>query len=131
LVSLLSPVDKSLICGEKVDSWYLFAWCKLRADYLQTLGRGATFAEISKPIVESITIPMPPLGWQQRFRPLVLLIEKSRRRSKASRSALEGLFQTLLHRAFTGDLTARWREAHMKELLAEMEAQARVLETAK
>jgi hypothetical protein len=26
----------------------------------------------------------------------------------------------LLHRAFTGDLTTQWREAHMKELLAEI-----------
>ncbi len=38
------------------------------------------------------------------------------------------LFATILHRAFTGDLTARWREAHMTELLAEMEAQAKILE---
>jgi type I restriction enzyme S subunit len=36
-----------------------------------------------------------------------------------------------LHRAFTGDLTAKWREAHMKELLAELEAQAKALADAK
>jgi len=34
-----------------------------------------------------------------------------------------------MHQAFTGDLTAKWREAHMKELLAEMKAQAKALET--
>jgi type I restriction enzyme S subunit len=40
---------------------------------------------------------------------------------------IESLFSTLLYRAFSGDLTAKWREAHMKELLAEMEEQAKVL----
>jgi hypothetical protein len=30
-------------------------------------------------------------------------------------------------RAFSGQLTAKWREAHMKELLAELEQQARLL----
>jgi type I restriction enzyme S subunit len=119
---------KSFVCGQNVDSWYLFAWCKLRTVYLQSLGRGATFAEISKTIVESIPIPLPPVEAQRSFRALVLIIENLRRRSRLEGSALERLFQTLLHRAFTGDLTARWREAHMKELLAEMEAQARILE---
>jgi hypothetical protein len=36
-----------------------------------------------------------------------------------------------LHRAFSGGLTAQWREAHLKELLAEMEQQARVVESAR
>jgi len=35
----------------------------------------------------------------------------------------------MLHRAFTGELTARWREAHLKELLADMEQQARLLKS--
>jgi type I restriction enzyme S subunit len=33
----------------------------------------------------------------------------------------------MLHRAFTSDLTAKWREAHMKELLVEMEQQVKAL----
>ena len=41
------------------------------------------------------------------------------------------LFDVLMHGAFTCDLTAKWREAHMKELLAEMEQQAKALESKK
>ena len=37
------------------------------------------------------------------------------------------LFDLLLQRAFSGQLTAKWREAHIKELLAEMREQARTL----
>jgi type I restriction enzyme S subunit len=40
---------------------------------------------------------------------------------------LDRLFEVVLHRAFSGDLTAKWREAHMKELLQEMEQQAGAL----
>jgi len=40
---------------------------------------------------------------------------------------LSQVWATLLSRAFSGDLTASWREAHMKELLQEMEQQARDL----
>lgn len=32
-----------------------------------------------------------------------------------------------MQRAFSGQLTAKWREAHGKELLTEMEQQARLL----
>lgn len=119
---------KSLVPGNMVDSWYIFAWCKLRADYLNSLGRGATFAEISKAIVEAVRIPLPPFELQRVFRFLLIRVEKLHSHSEASQRTFEKLFRALLHRAFTGDLTARWREAHMKELLAEMEAQARILE---
>jgi type I restriction enzyme S subunit len=37
----------------------------------------------------------------------------------------------MLQRAFTGSLTAKWREAHMKELLAEMEQQGKSLSLTK
>lgn len=40
---------------------------------------------------------------------------------------IETVFQTMLHRTFTGELTARWREAPMRDLLAEMERQAKAL----
>lgn len=32
-----------------------------------------------------------------------------------------------MRRAFSGQLTAKWRQAHMQELLAEMQEQARLL----
>lgn len=57
------------------------------------------------------------------FRGVMAYIKKN---EKASHS-IEKLFSVLLHRAFTGDLTASWREAHMKELLQEMEIQAKAL----
>ena len=34
---------------------------------------------------------------------------------------LEKLWTVLLHRAFTGEITATWREGHMKDLVRKME----------
>ena len=45
---------------------------------------------------------------------------------EASRK-LDFLWDTMMTRAFSGQLTTKWREGHMKELLAEMEQQARAL----
>lgn len=40
---------------------------------------------------------------------------------------VEELFSALLRKAFSGDLTAKWRLAHMQELLLEMQQQAKAL----
>ena len=69
-----------------------------------------------------------PLDLQAYFAKCVQIYRGIRDEYLQSERKLNALFCTLLHRAFTGDLTVRWREAHMKELLAEMEAQAKILE---
>lgn len=116
---------KSLVCEAAVDSWYLFAWCKLNNKYIQSLGRGATFTEISKPIVESILLPIPPLAIQHKFRDRIQHLRNINQQRRIAQNRIEKTFKILLHHAFTGDLTSKWREAHMKELLAEMEIQAK------
>ena len=55
--------------------------------------------------------------------------EMGGKKAEAAKENVENLFSVMLHRAFIGELTAKWREAHMKELLAEMEQQARLLRT--
>lgn len=74
-------------------------------------------------------VPCPPLNLQQEFARAVERITEWVDQSERVRRKIERLFASLLHRAFTGDLTAKWREAHMKELLQEMEQQAKALET--
>ena len=79
---------KNLICGEKIDNKYLYFFLSSRTNYLNSLGRGATFKEISKTIVESIEVPLPDLNNQRliatRFEKIVSLI-------KARKTELEEL----------------------------------------
>ena len=58
---------KNLVCSETVHNLYLYYWLKSNGEYLNSLGRGATFKEISKTIVENIKIPLPSLLEQKRI----------------------------------------------------------------
>lgn len=57
---------KNLICSKEIYNKYLFWFLKSRTEYLNSLGRGATFKEISKAIVENIEIPLPPIDNQKQ-----------------------------------------------------------------
>lgn len=57
---------KNLICGNSISNEYLYYFLKSKTDELKSIGRGATFKEISKKQVESITINLPALDEQNR-----------------------------------------------------------------
>ena len=55
---------KNLICSEKIYNKYLYWFLKGNTIFLNSLGRGATFKEISKSIVSKIEIYVPPIKEQ-------------------------------------------------------------------
>ena len=55
---------KNLICSEIINNRYLFWFLKSKKEYLASLGRGATFKEISKGIVSEIKINVPSIEEQ-------------------------------------------------------------------
>ncbi len=118
---------KSLVCEPDVSPWYLFAWCKLQRGFLDSLGRGATFKEISKAIVERIQIQVPPRQLQSEFEGQAKALRDSRLSGRRATDKLALLFALLINKAFSGSLTAAWRGAHMNELLQEMDHQTMAL----
>ena len=58
---------KSIVPGEEITNLYLLFWLKSHMSYIQSLGVGATFKEISKKVVENIKVPLPPITEQNRF----------------------------------------------------------------
>ena len=56
---------KNLICSEVILPEYLYWFLKGNTEYLNSLGRGATFKEISKKIVSDIEINVPDIGTQK------------------------------------------------------------------
>ena len=84
-------------------------------------------ATINNSDVRNCQLPLPPITRQREWAKHVVSYRKLTAQTEAAKANLDQLFQVLLHRAFTGELTAKWREAHLKELLAEMEHQARLL----
>ena len=56
---------KNLICSRTINNKYLYWFLKGNTAYLNSLGRGATFKEISKSIVSKIVINVPDLKEQE------------------------------------------------------------------
>jgi len=87
----------------------------------------AARANISLIDVRRFPVLLPPLAAQQRFVAMRQEFTKVLQQRNEVQQNMRELFAALLHRAFGGDLTAKWRQTHMKELLPEMEQQARLL----
>ena len=85
---------KNLICSRELNPLYIYALLKYNSNYLNSLGRGATFKEISKSIVENIYIPVPEIDRQNEFARFVEQTDKSKvlcSRSKFLISLLGGV----------------------------------------
>src|SRR5690606_18748476 len=77
--------------------------------------------------IKSIPIFIPPMSLQDQFGTMISRILIYDEHRLTSHNRLEELFSTLLHHAFSSQLTVTWHEAHMQELLAEIEQQAKWL----
>lgn len=95
---------KNMICKDELNPIYLYFWLLFHKDYLNSLGVGATFKEISKKIVENIKIPLPPFPLQQKFASIVGQVEKMKESVKKAQRNSEELFNSLMQKAFKGEL---------------------------
>lgn len=114
----LDDLDESLVTQE-----FMIAFLECRG--LQDVITGAAQPQITRTNLEKVKIPLVPTELLTKFSETSKALTSARSNAATSAATLETLFQTLLHRAFDGSLTAKWREGHSKELLQEMERSAR------
>ncbi len=95
---------KNMICKKELNNIYLYCWLLFNKDYLNSLGVGATFKEVSKKMVERIGVPLPPISLQQTFASIVEHVEKLKETQKKSLQDIEQLFNVLMQKAFNGEL---------------------------
>lgn len=91
---------KNLICSDQVFNQYLFWFLKGKNKYLNTLGRGATFKEISKSIVESIQIPLPPMKEQKRIAKNLDMVSQIIKQYKKQLTEWDRLIQSVFYQIF-------------------------------
>ena len=109
---------KNIVCSNLLINefvyWFLFG----KVDYLNSLGRGATFKEISKRATEQIPIPVPPLAEQERIvAELDLLsdiIEKKKEQLKAYDQLAQSIFYTMFGDPI--DNPKGWETKKLKEV---------------
>jgi type I restriction enzyme S subunit len=72
---------------------------------LADMARGAVGqANINSMELKSIQVPVPPINLQRGFAERVTEIRELESKQAASRERLDALFQSMLHRAFRGEL---------------------------
>ena len=91
---------KNIVCGSRLNPRYLYSLLRFNTDYLNSLGRGATFKEISKRVVENIMIPVPPIDLQEEFERFSLQVDKLRFAAQQQIDKLETLKKSLMQEYF-------------------------------
>ena len=84
---------KNLICSDEICNEYLYWYLKSKKEYLNSLGRGATFKEISKKIVEHIEIKLPEIERQRKIVDKLKKVDKIIQRRKNQSRLLDVVVQ--------------------------------------
>lgn len=104
---------KNFLPSEKYFPKYLYWYFKGNKYLLESNASGTTFLELSKSRIEKIEIPLPPLAEQKR---IVAVLDSLFEKLDAAKSIVQKISDgyelrrtAILHRAFTGELSAKWR----------------------
>ena len=77
---------------------------------------GTTRLKLTRASMDTIPIPLPPLAEQQRIvdriESLFAKLDEAKEKAQAVVDSFETRKAAILHKAFTGELTAKWREEH-------------------
>jgi type I restriction enzyme S subunit len=101
-----------------------FGHASLRTGVKHAIG----MATVNNSDLRCVKIPLPPVPFQEEWANVAQMHRTLQESRGASKRHIDSLFSVLLHQAFSASLTAKWREAHVNDLLAEMNAQSKVLE---
>lgn len=113
---------KNLICSDEICNEYLYWYLKSKKEYLNSLGRGATFKEISKKIVENIEIKLPEIEQQRKIVNKLKEVDKIIQQRKCQSRLLDGMVQSRFVELF-GDAVyndKKWETDTVKNLCKEI-----------
>ena len=109
-------IDNNLMAFvSKVGFWKYFYFWSLQLD-LYDYTNATTVPAIRKSDLEGIEMPLPPLVEQQRIveriETLFAKLDEAKEKLQNTLDTFEIRKTAILHKAFTGELTANWRKQH-------------------
>ena len=109
---------KSLVCNPN-KLWNVFAyyWLKANTEYLQSLGTGTTFAEISGAVMKSISISIPPLSEQKRIASILSSLDDKIDLLHRENATLEAMAETLFRHLFIENPNPDWKEGVIADVI--------------
>lgn len=96
---------KSFVPTEAIKSEYLYQLLKMSKEKIINMSSGATFKEISGSRIKELKIPIAPIELQEQFTEKVKEINSYIEEQEQELENANQMFQSLLHHAFTGELT--------------------------
>lgn len=103
---------------DSVRKEYIFYFCLQKqfvSDCIKS-AKGSAQLNMSTEWLKEYPIPLPPLAEQQRIvdriESLFAKLDEAKEKAQAVVDSFETRKAAILHKAFTGELTAKWREEH-------------------
>lgn len=94
------------INNEKSNTSYVQTWLSFLQKVIEDAAPMAAQKNINLKILRELEIPLPPIDLQNQFAERVAIIEQQKQQVQTNLENSEALFNSLLQRAFTGELTA-------------------------
>lgn len=119
ILGIAATTNQACACGVSNPSTnykYLFYYAQSQKDNFIKKGKGGAQPNISQEIIKSHEFPLPPLPEQQRIvdriESLFAKLDEAKQKAQDALDSFETRKAAILHKAFTGELTAQWRKEH-------------------
>ena len=105
-----------VIPKKDISKKYLYYYLLHVVDQLYAKAHGSGMVHITIKPFKATTIPLPPLPEQQRIvdriESLFAKLDEAKQKAQDALDSFETRKAAILHKAFTGELTAQWRKEH-------------------
>ena len=105
-----------VIPKKDITKKYLYYYLLHVVDQLYAKAHGSGMVHITIKPFKATTIPLPPLPEQQRIvdriESLFAKLDEAKQKAQDALDSFETRKAAILHKAFTGELTAQWRKEH-------------------
>ncbi len=102
------------VCGDKVYYKYLFYYAIYQKDSFISKGKGGAQPNISQKVIKKHEFPLSTLPEQhrivERIESLFSKLDEAKEKAQEVIDSFETRKNAILHKAFSGELTAKWRE---------------------
>jgi len=108
---------KSLVLNEELTyNKFIYYWIKNNVEYLQSIGTGTTFAEISGNVVKEIDIKLPPLPEQKAIASVLSSLDDKIDLLHQQNQTLEALAETLFRQWFIEEAKEDWERSTLGDI---------------
>jgi type I restriction enzyme, S subunit len=109
---------KSIIPNQKkLDSIYGYFALRFFTPQIVCQGRGATFAEVNKEIIENVCIPVPPLEEQKRIARILAKCDRIRRTRRYTQQLSNTYLQSVFLEMFGGESARDWDSIKVESIV--------------